>query len=108
MQTLKTLWTTIKKVLWVAWRHALTLYVFTLIVIACMEIQSVNVKNIVLLMSGAALLDWIKMKIKIQSNPSFHHSSDAPQPLHVQNYWNSSIVGSPSYLSSIGSSTHYH
>jgi hypothetical protein len=108
MQTLTPLGRALKNILWFAWRHALTLYIFTLIIMASIEIQSVNIKNITLLMSSAAIFDWLKMKIKMQSNPSLHSSSDAPQPLHVQNYWNSSIVGSPSYLSSIGSSSHYH
>ena len=104
MQTVKTLWKTLKTLICFAWRHVLTLYTLILIVMASLEIQNVSIKNIMILIISTAILDWLKMKIKTQSNTSFRASSDAPQPLHVQNYWNGGVVGSPSYLSSMGSS----
>ena len=106
MQILTTLWHTLKTILWFTWRHAFVFSAMGLIFHLIVDGWILNLIGIAKLFFITAFLDWMKMKFKIRSHGSFHSSSDAPQSLHVQNYGNSDVVGSPSYLSSIGSSSY--
>ena len=107
MHTVKAAFQKLKTILKFVWRHALTLINAYLGVCAFIEFHHISIKNGLILIIGAALLDWLKMKIKFNNAQSFHHHGpDAP--LHVRDYWNSSVVGSPSYWSSIGTSSKYY
>ena len=108
MHTVKAAFQKLKTILKFVWRHALTLINAYLTVIVFIEFSSISIKNNIMLAIGAALLDWLKMKIKFNNAQSFHHSHSTDTSLHVRDYWNSSVVGSPSYLSSIGTSSKYY
>lgn len=92
---------TVVKILKFVWRHALTLTFFGIMVYAVIVIGRISWINCFYLYSGSIFFDWFKMKWKI-SNGYNNHSNSPITSFAQANYWNSSIVGTPAYLSEIG------
>ena len=89
------------------WRHVLTLCVFAMMSAALLQGQ-ISWAHCFQFYIGAIFFDWLKMKIKFDPSYTSPHSFEEPKPLHVRDYWNSSLAGSPSYLSSMDTSSRYY
>ncbi|MEI6627946.1 MAG: hypothetical protein WCN27_00865 [Alphaproteobacteria bacterium] len=91
------------KVLQFVWRHALTLIVVGMIVTA-FAIGKISWTNCLYFYVGAVFLDRLKMKLKFVNGNHNYHQSSSITSFTQTNYWNSSIVGTPAYLSNLGRS----
>jgi hypothetical protein len=90
-----------KKIARLVWRHALTLYVLSLILRAVFSGEFEGRGSFDLLL-GAMFVDWVKQFIKLRpfsahygSHP-IHPHDDITVPPHIRHWWNFGVVGSPS------------
>ena len=82
------------------WRYALTLVVIGLVICGICDGKTPLVGGTCMVFAIATFIDWFKMKWKISNG--YSHSSTPITSFTQANYWNSSIVGTPTYLSNLG------
>ena len=99
-------WDSLIKALQFIWRHAFVLASFGITIHGISEGRTPIVEGAILVFAISTFLDWIKMKIKLKhfnANSTYQQSSSITSFTQA-NYWNSSIVGTPAYLSNLGHS----
>lgn len=84
------------------WRHMLTFYILSVIVRAAIT-GNVIILPALLYLAGAMILDWAKQFMKPNPNQGLksgfiNPSEDISAPLHIRQWWNSSIPGTPTNL----------
>ena len=94
------------KVLKFVWRHAFVLASFGITIQGIYEGRTPIAEGEILVFVISTSLDWAKMKIKLKfvNGSSNYHQSSSITSFTQDNYWNSSIVGTPAYLSNLGHS----
>ena len=118
MHTVKAAFQKLKTILKFVWRHALTLINAYLGVCAFIEFHHISIKNGLILIIGAALLDWLKMKIKFTAgqNGSYDQMmAYARAEMDSSNFGSSAWMSNPmqpgspaNHLSSLGTSSKYY
>lgn len=99
MNTIRNIFQAIKTTLKFLWRHCLTLYFSTTGFYAIVT-EDVFIHRIFIAIFVMALLDWTKMKIKL--TPNRDRLGSTTPILQTQSPCNYHMVGTASYLSSIG------
>ena len=86
------------------WRYAFVLASFSITIQIIYEGGLPLIEKEFLVFAIAVFLDWFKMKLKLANTNSNYHQSSSITSFTQANYWNSSIVGTPAYLSNLGRS----
>jgi hypothetical protein len=87
------------------WRHAFVLFFTYPLILGLLEGKTPILSVVIKYIAVAAIVDWIKMKIKIKFKGGYQGTTERSKSFSEQNYWNSEVIGTPAYVSSIGSSS---
>ena len=77
------------------WRHALVLFFTYPLILGLLEGKTPILSVVIKYIAVAAIVDWLKMKIKINFKGGYQGATECSKSFSEQNYWNSSVVGSP-------------